>query len=446
MTHYDFDVIVIGTGVAGQTVAEELAAAGKRVAAVDRREFGGTCALRGCEPKKVLFSVVQAAENARAASGNGLTGEVGVDWPELVAFKRTFTDPASSQIESAITGSGARALHGTVRFVDADTVEVDGEPFTAEHIVIATGAVPRPLGIPGDELAITSEQFMAAETIGRRSVFIGGGYISFEFAHMAAAAGSQVTIVHSGPQVLAGFDPQLADMLAKGYRESGIDVRTDSPVSAIERASDGLVVVLGDGSLVECDTAVHGAGRVPDLDALDLTAGSVSFSPRGVEVDERMRSVTNPRVWAAGDAAASGAPLTPVGILQARVIVRNILGDETAVFAPLAVPSVVFSNPPMATVGLTEEQAARQGADVEVKFSDTSSWMSSRRLGVRVGGAKVLVERESGRIVGAHLLGPHADEMINVFAAAIEGGLTAHQIRSMLWAYPTSGAEIVYLV
>lgn len=446
MSNYDFDVIVIGTGVTGQTVAEELAAAGTRVAAVDRREFGGTCSLRGCEPKKVMFSVTEAAQRARAESGNGVTGEVAVDWASLIAFKRTFTDAASAAIESAITGSGAAALHGTARFRDADTIEVDGVAYTAEHVVIATGAMPRALGIPGAQLVFTSEEFMATETIGSRIVFIGGGYVSFEFAHMAATGGAQVTIVHRSRQVLGGFDPQLADMLAQGYRDAGIDVRTNAPVAAVEAEGDERVVMLADGSRIACDMVVHGAGRVPDLGALDLDAGAVRFTGRGVDVDAHMRSITNPRVWAAGDAAATGAPLTPVGIAQARVIVRNILGDTAATFAPVTVPSVAFTRPPLASVGLTEAQAAEQGIDVDAKFTDTSAWVSSRRMGERVGGAKVLTERSGGRILGAHLLGPHADEMVNVFTAAIVGGLTADQLRSTIWAYPTASSEIVYLV
>lgn len=446
MSHYDYDVIVIGTGVTGQTVAEELATAGKRVLVIDRREFGGTCALRGCEPKKALYAVAEAAERARGQLGNGLVGEVSVDWAQLIDFKRTFTDSASASAESAIRESGAEALHGTARFRDADTIEVAGVPYTAEHIVIATGAIPRPLDIPGAELVLTSEQFMTAEKIGPRVVFIGGGYISFEFAHIAAATGSRVTIVHRDGQALVGFEPQLADMLAASYRQGGIEVLLDSPVTGVEGIGEERVVVLDDGSRIACDTVVHGAGRVPDLDALALDAGSVERGHLGVEVDEHMRSRTNPRVWAAGDAAALGAPLTPVGVAQARVIVRGILGDSDARFAPAAVASVVFSNPPLASVGLTEEHAAEQGVDVEVKFSDTSAWASSRRMGMKVGGAKVLIERGTGCIVGAHLLGPHADEMINVFAAGIAGGMTAEQLKSTLWAYPTAGSEIVYLV
>lgn len=445
MSRHHYDVIVIGTGVTGQTAAEELAEAGLSVLAIDRREFGGTCSLRGCEPKKVMYSVVEAAERARAESGNGLIGDVCIDWSELIAFKRTFTDPAPAAIEAAITGFGGETLHGSARFRDADTMEVAGAAYTAEHIVIASGAKPADLGISGAELVLTSEQFMSADAIGPRVVFIGGGYISFEFAHMAAAAGAAVTIVHRGGQVLGGFDPRLANELARGYRLAGIDVRTNAPVAGVDSVADGLSVGLSDGDRIACDTVVHGAGRVPDLAELDLDAGSVGFTARGIAVDAHLRSTTNPRVWAAGDCAEAGAPLTPVGIAEARVIVRNILGDD-AVFSPAAVPSVVFSDPPLAAVGLTEADAAEQGIEVDVKYSDTSEWVSSRRMGARVGGAKTLVERGSGRIVGAHLLGPHADEMINVFTAAIVGGLTDRQLRSTIWAYPTAGSEIVYLV
>ena len=155
-------------------------------------------------------------------------------------------------------------------------------PIRAEHVVIATGAKPRPLAIPGEELDLTSEQFMAAETLGRRIVFIGGGYVSFEFAHMAAASGAHVTILHRGPQVLAGFDPRLAEMLALGYREAGIDIRVNAPVTAVEAVGDERVVVLGDGSRIACDVVVHGAGRVPDLDALELGAGRVTFTSAGL--------------------------------------------------------------------------------------------------------------------------------------------------------------------
>lgn len=441
----DFDVIVIGTGVTGQTVAAELAAAGRRVAAVDRREYGGTCALRGCEPKKVLVTAAEVVERARSQQGNGPAGDVRLDWPALIAFKRTFTDPAPQGIEAYLRGAGVETLHGEARFTGPASLSVGDAGYTADHVVVATGSRPMPLGIEGEDLVLTSEDFMAAEQLGERVVLIGGGYISMEFAHVAAAAGASVTVCHRGVHVLAGFDPDLADMLVDGYRSSGIDVRTEAPVRAVVRDGTALAVELEDGTRIAADIVVHGAGRAPDLEALDLVAAGVAFGRRGIDVDQTLRSVSNPRVWAAGDAAGRGLPLTPVGIAQGRVVVRNILG-ERAEFDPAVTPSVVFSDPPLASVGLTEAQAADRGLDVRGSLVDRTEWAASRRVGDRVSGGRVLVDKGSDRIVGAHLLGQSAEEVINVFALAMTAGLTATELKAVPWAYPTAGWEIVYLV
>lgn len=441
-----FDVIVVGTGVAGRTAAGELSAAGKQVAIVDVREYGGTCALRGCHPKKILFSAAEVVERARGQAAHGVSGAVAVEWPSLIAFKRSLIDPMPAMLERGLTDSGVTVLHGAARFVASDMLDIGGTAYQAEHIVLATGAVPLPLGIPGAELAIDAEGFMAAPSLGARVAFIGGGYISFEFAHIAAAAGSAVTVLHRSSRVLKEFDPDLVDMLVRGYREAGIDVRTDAPVAAVRRAGDGYAVELGDGSTVACDMVVHGAGRVPDIAGLDLEAGGVEYGRRGVAVDATMRSVSNPRVFAAGDSAAVGPPLTPVGIAEARVAAANILQPGSTTFAPAAVPSAVFADPPLASVGLTEAQAKEGGLDVVVKLTDTSGWESSRRVGVRRSGAKTIVDRETGALLGAHLLGHGADEVVNVLALAIASGLTAGDLKSAIWAYPTAGSDIVYLL
>jgi glutathione reductase (NADPH) len=441
----DFDAIVIGTGVAGQTVAEALATGGRRVAIVDRREYGGTCTLRGCEPKKVLVSAAEVVERARAQAGNGPAGELRLDWPALIAFKRTFTDPAPQSIEDYLKSVGVETLHGQARFTGPAALAVDGVAHVAKHFVVATGARPMPLGIEGEDLVSTSEDFMAAERLGERVVFIGGGYISMEFAHVAAAAGSSVTICHRGARVLGGFDPDLVGMLADSYRKAGIDVRTGAPVRSVAEEAGALVVVLQDGTRIPADMVVHGAGRAPDLEALDLAAAGVVFGRRGVEVDRSLRSVSNPRVWAAGDAADRGLPLTPVGTIEGRVLARNILGEE-AVYDPSVTPSVVFSDPPLAMVGLTEAQAAERGLDVRGSLVDRTQWASSRRVGDPVAGAKVLVDRGTQRIVGAHLLGHQAEEVINVFATAMVAGLTTTDLKALPWAYPTGGWEIRYLV
>ena len=439
------EAIIIGTGAAGQTVAAGLATAGKRVAIVDEREYGGTCALRGCEPKKVLVAAAEVAERAVGQRGTGVVGDVRVDWSALIAFKRTFTDGASRGVEDYLAGLGVETLHGPARFTGPTTVAVGGEERAAGDIVLATGARPVPLGIEGEEHVITSEQFMAAERLGHRVTFVGGGYVSMEFSHVAAAAGAAVTVCHRGARVLNGFDQDLAGMLVDSYRDGGIDVRTDAPVQAVERAGDELAVVLASGERVPADMVVHGAGRAPDLEQLDLSAGGVRAGRRGVEVDTRLRSVSNPHVWAVGDAASRGLPLTPVATIQGGVVVRNILGGDEA-FDPVATPTVAFTDPPLARVGMSQEQAASEGLDVTGELVDTSGWASSRRVGARVSGAKVLVERDTGRILGAHLLGHHAEDVINVFAVAMTAGLTRTDLMNVPWAYPTGGWEIRYLL
>ena len=440
-----FDVIVIGTGVAGQTAASELAAAGRSVAVTDSREYGGTCSLRGCEPKKVLFTAAEVVERARDQKDHGLEGALRLDWSSLLAFKRSFTEPVPGRIEEWLAGAGVTLLHGPARFDGPDVLDIGGVRYSADRIVVATGAMPRPLRIPGEEHVLDSEDFLAAGHVGPRVVFVGGGYVSFEFAHIAAAAGAKVTILHRGPRVLEAFDPDLADMVVSGYRSAGIDVFTNATVTEV-RDDDGMfTVICEEGLEVSAETVVHGAGRVPAISGLGLEAAGIEHGRRGIEVDGRMRSVGNERVYAVGDASATGAPLTPVATAQARVAVADILEPGSAEFAPPVTPSVVFSDPILASVGMTVEQAEAQGIEVEAKLTDTSGWAAARRIGQQVSGAKTIVERGSGRVVGVHLLGHTAGEIINVFAVAMACGQTASDLKRAIWAYPTGASEIPHL-
>lgn len=442
----DFDLIIIGTGVAGRTALEGAVRAGLRTAIVDRREFGGTCALRGCEPKKVLFAAAEVVHRARGQQDHGPAGDIALDWLGLVRFKRTFTDPAPERFVEVVRSMGATPIHGAARFTSGSTLMTGEDEHSFDTALVATGAVPAPLDLPGAENVVDHERFMDAEVMPQRVVFIGGGFISFEFAAMAAATGSKVVILHRSAHPLKQFDADLVRMLVEQYATMGIEVRVDSPVAAITSRDTGLVVETAGGPGVECDFVVHGAGRVPDLRELDLDVASVAYGPRGIEVDKGMRSVSNPSVYAAGDAAAPGPPLTPVGISQARVAIRNIIEAGSASYEPLVTPSVVFSYPPLAAVGLSEHAARSSGADVAVTLTDTSEWMSTQRVGLRRSGVKTIVERGTGRLLGAHALGHHADELINVLSLAIAKRATADELESLLWAYPTAGSEIVYLL
>jgi glutathione reductase (NADPH) len=449
----DYDVIVIGTGVAGRTAAPELAAAGKKVALVDCRDFGGTCALRGCEPKKTLFAIAETVERAKGAMVHGVDGRITLDWSETLAFKDSLIAGLPERIEASTRSAGIEAMHGTARFVGGNEewveVAVGGTVYSASHVVVATGARPAKLGIPGETFMLDSEALMSLPELPAHIVFVGGGYIAFEFAHMAHTAGAEVSIVHRGDRVLEQFDADLTAKLAQAYRDDGIDVRTGAGVDGVEWTQldvAPLLVRLANGEEIACDGVVHAAGRAPDLDALDLEAANVSAGRRGIEVDGSMRSVSNPRVFAVGDAADLGAPLTPPGIHQARVAVRNIVEAGSAVYDPAVTASVAFADPPLASVGLSEAAAREAGLDVEAKLTDMTEWDSTKRAGVRTAAAKTVIERGSGRILGAHLLGPAAPEVINVFALAIAHGLTRDDLLAMEWSYPTGGWEIVYLV
>ena len=440
----DVDVSVIGTGAAAQNVVSRCAAAGLSVAVVDRLPYGGTCARRGCDPKKVLLGAAEAVARGEMLAGVGLRDGVAIDWPTLMARKRTFTEPVAERIEAWLRDTGAQTLHGEARVVGADELEVDGRRLRATHIVLATGARPMPLRIEGEDLVAVSDDFLDLDDLPARVAFIGGGYISFEFAWLARRAGAAVTIVHRSARVLKGFDAELAAMLVERYRELGIRVLTDAPVTRVRREPQGLVVESAAGE-IDADLVVHGAGRVADVDRLGLENAGVRFDRRGVLVDDHLRSVSNPRFWAAGDAAALGAPLTPIASRQGEIVAAGILGEEAS-FDGRATPSVVFSDPSLAGVGMGTEEAAERDADVMVRHADMSAWFAQRRLGQTHAGAKVITDRASGRILGAHLLGVNAEEVINVFALAVRCGLTVSDLQAAEWAYPTAGSDIKYLV
>ena len=276
----DFDVIVIGTGVTGQTAAEELARGGKRVAIVDRREYGGTCTLRGCEPKKVLVTAAEVVERARAQAGNGPAGDLRLDWPALIAFKRTFTDPAPQSVEDYLKSVGVETLHGQARFTGPAALAVDGVAHSAEHIVVATGARPAPLGFEGEDLVSTSEDFMAAETLGapRR-------------LHRRRLHQHGVRPRRRGRRrVRDDLPPRRprARRLRPGPRRRCSSTRTARPGSTCARKPPSRPwhrrrgrspSILQDGTRIPADMVVHGAGRVPDLEALDLDAAGVAFGP-----------------------------------------------------------------------------------------------------------------------------------------------------------------------
>ncbi len=441
-----FDLVVVGTGSAGSSVAYPCRAAGWSVAVVDDRPFGGTCANRGCDPKKVLVGAADVVDWARRMGGRGVhAAGLRIDWPELMRFKRTFTDPVPANREKAFQDAGIRMFHGVARFTGPDAMEIDGASLTASHFVLAVGAAPVPLHIPGEDLLIDSDRFLELEELPDSLIFVGGGYIAFEFAHLAVRAGARVTILHSGPRPLEAFDADLVDRLVAHSRRLGMDIRVDHAVRAIERTPSGVRVSTSSGSF-EAAVAVHAAGRRPPVDRLRLAAAGIDATPQGVPVNEFLQSPSNPRVYAAGDADGSGPALTPVAGYEGRIVAANLLHGNHDRVNYTGFASTVFTIPPLASCGFTEEKARTRGAEIDVHHADASGWYSSRRIAEECAAYKVILERSTGRILGAHLLGSGADEHINLFALAIRHGLTAAQLQEPLYAYPTHGSNTQYMV
>jgi glutathione reductase (NADPH) len=445
------DLLVIGAGMAGTVAANKAGAKGWRVAIVDPLPYGGTCALRGCDPKKILRRGAEVVEAARLLHGKGIDpGTLHVDWRDLMAHKRGFTDDIPPSMERELQGNHVACLHGEARFTGPRQVEVDGIGYETEHVLIATGARPRPLGFPGSEHLVDSTQFLELETLPHRIVFVGGGYIAFEFAHIAAHAGAECIIVDRGQRPLPQFDPDLVELLVDRTRHDGIDVRRGTEVAGVERVGSEYRVSLnrdGERSMLTADLVVHAAGREPDLERLRLDAAEIAAGPDGVQVSEHLQSTTNPAVYAAGDAAQTpAARLTPVAVIEGKVAASNMLKGTRTAPDYTGVPSTVFTLPELNRVGLLEHEARDRGLDIDVRYTDTRGWYSNYRIGETTGAAKILVDRRTDLVVGAHLLGHHYSELINTFGLAIKVGLTTTRLRSAVATYPSIGSDLSSLL
>ena len=444
-----YDLVIIGTGTAAMVAAMRLRAAGWSVAVIDFRPFGGTCALRGCDPKKMLIGGAEAADHARRMRSKGIAGEIQIDWKALMSFKRGFTDPVPDKMEKRYADKGIDTFHGRARFTGPKSLTVGEERLEARHVLIAAGAEPVKLGIAGEEHLVDNEGFLAMESLPRRIVLVGGGYIAAEFSHVAARAGAQVTILQHGERMLKHFDEDLVGWLMEAFKRIRVEVRTGATVKRVEKTANAFRVhaeASGSSTAVEADLVVHAAGRRPPLDGLDLAAGGVETENGRLKLNEYLQSTSNAAVYAAGDAAQAGPPLTPVSSHDAHVVAANLLEGNRRKPDYRGVPSVAFTIPPIAAVGLREDQAREQGLKFRVNSQKASDWFNARQAAEPVYGYKVLVEEKTDQVLGAHLVGPHADEVINLFALAIRQRLPAEALRTTMFAYPTGASDVGYML
>jgi glutathione reductase (NADPH) len=445
-----YDVVILGGGNAGMGVTVATRKAGLSVAMIEQDVLGGVCPNRGCTPKKVLVAAGHSLHEIERAHVHCIAvSEPNLDWAGLIEREKKMIAHIPGSLANLMKSRGVEVIKGRGRFAAPNRVSVEDQDIEARHIVIAAGSVPRKLPIPGAELMIGSDELLSDRTRPQSIVFIGGGVIAFEFAHVLARAGTEVTIVEVLPRPLAQFDADAVEQVRKESERIGIRIMTGAKVHRIEKAGSRLRTTVehdGKEQAIESDRVANGAGRVADVDGLDLAAGGVEHDKGRIATDEFLHSTSNPNVWVCGDVLWSSPQLSPIATYEGRIVGANIVEGPKRKPDYAPIPSAVYTTPAIAMVGLTEEAARAKGLKFTAPVNDMSDWFSSLTFAETVSWAKVLVEEGSDRILGAHMVGHAGEELIHLFAFAMKFGVTAGQIRDFVFSFPTYSADIKSLV
>ncbi|MBO6850251.1 MAG: glutathione-disulfide reductase [Marinobacter sp.] len=443
--HQDYDLIIIGAGSGGVRLARMSAQRGARVAVVESRYLGGTCVNVGCVPKKLFVYGAHVSEDLEDAAGYGWSlprDQVKFDWPTLVANKNTEIERLNGIYGRMLENAGVTVIHGTATLVDANTVVVGDDRYTARHITVATGSWPVIPEVPGKECILTSNEMFYLPQLPREAVVWGGGYIAVEFAGILAGLGVQTTLLYRGDMFLRGFDDDIREFTAQEMRKKGVDLRFGVTIEAVESDGAHYDVTLNDGSRLKTGLVMAATGRRALIDGLGLEQLGVQISESGhVVVDDHFQTAV-PSITALGDVI--GTPqLTPVALAQGMVLSRRLFGDGIGDMDYRCIPTAVFCQPNIGTVGLTEAEARKAGHQVSIYRSEfrpmkhTLSGRDERCL------MKLVVDAESDRVLGAHMVGPDAGEITQGLAVALKAGATKAQFDSTLGIHPTSAEEFV---
>ncbi len=442
-----FDLIAIGGGSGGLAVAETAAAFGKRVAVIEAGELGGTCVNNGCVPKKVMWYAAQIAHAVDDAPAFGIPAKRGAtDWQRLVGDRDGYIDNIRNYWNGYVVDSGIEHIRGYARFVDAHTVAVGDKHFSADHIVIATGGQPIVPPIPGAELGITSDGFFQLDALPERVAIIGGGYIGVELAGVLRALGSQVSLVALEERVLEAFDPLVSDVLMAQMQAQGIALHLGYTVTGLAKTAAGIAVDASDGRRLDgFDCVIWAVGRKPNTAGLNLAATGVEVRSNGIVPADEYQNTNVPGIYAIGDITGR-TPLTPVAIAAGRRLAMRLCGQQAEVKVDYDnIPSVVFAHPPVATVGLTEPEARARGGQVSIY--ETRFTPMRHSLGGHGGetAMKLVCTGPEQRVVGIHIIGDNADEMLQGFAVAVKMGATKADFDNTIAIHPTSAEELVTL-
>jgi len=446
MNKQHYDLIAIGGGSGGLAVAEKAAQLGKKVAVIEAGNMGGTCVNNGCVPKKVMWYAAQLAHAVEDANDFGIPAQrQATDWAKLVSARDQYVRNINKYWDSYVEESGIEHIQGQARFVDAQTVEVNGQHYSAEHIVIATGGQPIVPPLPGAELGITSDGFFRLTTQPKRVAVIGGGYIGVELSGVLNALGSDVTIVALEDRLLERFDPMISDVLEKEMRKQGIQVHSGFEVAALSHSAEGIVITSkNETSLTGFDCVIWAVGRRPNTRTLNLQAAGVKVLTNGIIPVDAYENTNAKGIYAIGDVTGK-MPLTPVAIAAGRRLAERLFNGKTYSKVDYTnIPSVIFAHPPIGTVGMTEAEARQQyGNNVTVYQTDfTPMRHALASHGVTTAMKLVCVGQEE-TVVGMHIIGDDADEMLQGFAVAVKMGATKADFDNTIAIHPTSAEELV---
>lgn len=444
---YDFDLFVIGAGSGGVRAARFAAGYGARVAVAESRYLGGTCVNVGCVPKKLLVYGAHFAEDFEQASGFGWSlGEANFDWATLIANKNREIERLNGIYRNLLTNSGVSLFEGHARIIDAHTVEVNGQRHSTERILIATGGWPQIPDIPGREHAISSNEAFFLKQLPKRVLVVGGGYIAVEFASIFHGLGAQTSLLYRGELFLRGFDGAVRQHLREELSKKGLDLQFNADIASIERKTDGsLAATLKDGRVLEADCVFYATGRRPMLDNLGLENVEVKLDKRGyIEVDDLFQTST-PSILALGDVIGR-VQLTPVALAEGMAVARRLFKPDE--YRPLdyrMIPTAVFSLPNIGTVGLSEEQAIEAGHQVKVFESRFRPMKLTLTENPERTLMKLVVDADNDRVLGCHMVGPEAGEIVQGLAIALKAGATKQIFDETIGVHPSAAEEFVTL-
>ena len=440
-----FDLIAIGGGSGGLAVAEKAAEYGRRVALVESGTIGGTCVNNGCVPKKVMWYAANLAQAVDDAAAFGIPAQRGVtDWNRLVQGRQDYISMINRYWDGYVRDTGITRIDGTATFVDANTIEVSGQRYSADHIVVATGGRPIVPPVPGAELGITSDGFFELAEQPRRVAIIGAGYIGVELAGVLRALGSEVTVVALEARVLETFDDMVSEVLMDEMRKQGIDLHLCFQVAGLSETPAGIALDASDGERLDgFDTVIWAVGRAPNTGDLALDRAGVETRANGLVPTDTYQNTNVPGIYAIGDITGR-APLTPVAIAAGRRLAARLFDGQAQSHVDYEnIPSVVFAHPPVATVGLTERQAREQARKVTIYKTDFTPMRHALSEHGVTTAMKLVCLGDEQRVAGIHLIGDNVDEMLQGFAVAVKMGATKADFDNTLAIHPISAEELV---